>query len=163
MNNYSPRIGDYGVIKTGGFFAKLIRIGTTSRWNHAFIYIGNYMGVDSIVEANPTGVTISPVSKYPSIAWNMHEELSTEQREGIAFYARRAVGRPYNFGIIFILALRALGFRLFPTKVIQWLGKHDGYICSELVAECYEKVGAPVAPNSDLCNPGDLAERLIWQ
>ena len=117
MNKYSPQIGDYGVIRSTGFFAKLIRIGTTSRWNHAFIYIGDYMGVDSIVEANPRGVCISPVSKYPTIAWNIHEELSTEQREGIVFYARRAVGKPYNFGIIFILGLRALGVKIFPRKI----------------------------------------------
>lgn len=157
------QLGDYGVIKTNGIFAKLIRIGTTSRWNHAFIYIGDYMGVDSIVEANPTGVAISPVSKYSHIAWNMHEELTLEQREAIVFHAKQAIGKPYNFGIIFMLALRALGIKVFPKKFIRWLALHQGYICSELVAECYEKAQHPVAVEPDLCNPGDLAERLIWQ
>jgi uncharacterized protein YycO len=163
VTDYVPQVGDYGVIKSNGLFAKLIRIGTTSRWNHAFIYIGNYQGVDSIVEANPRGVAISPVSKYPTIAWNRHEELSLEQREGIVFYARRAVGKPYNFGIILVLALRALGLKAFPKTVTHWLAKHQGYICSELVAECYLKVGYPISFDPDYTNPGDLAERLIFQ
>jgi len=156
---YEPRIGDYGVIRGNGFFAKLIRLGTVSRWNHAFIYIGDC----KIVEANPTGVAVSPVTEYPKIAWNMHEELTDEQRAKIVAHANSAVGRPYNFGIIFMLALRALGVKIFPKKFISYLAKHNGYICSELVAECYEVAGYPICPEADLCNPGDLAERLIWQ
>jgi len=163
MTNYQPRIGDYGVVRSTGFFAKLIRIGTTSRWNHAFIYIGDYMGVDSVVEANPKGVEISPVSKYSKVAWNMHEKLTREEREAIIFHARCAIGKPYNYGIIFVLALRALGVKILPKKVIHFFAKSNGYICSELVAECYEKSHASVGIEPDLCNPGDLAERLIWQ
>jgi len=159
MATYEPRWGDYGVIKTGGFFGKLIRLGTSSRWNHAFIYIGN----GKIVGADPTGVAISPLSNYPQVAWNQHEELSDAQRDAIVSHAINAVGRPYNFGIIAVLALRALGVKVFPQKFIDYLAKHDGYICSELVAECYEKAGYPICDKPDLCNPGDLAERLIWQ
>jgi uncharacterized protein YycO len=156
---YEPRIGDYGVVKTSGFFGKLIRLGTVSRWNHAFIYIGD----GKIVEANPTGVTISPVANYPKVAWNLHEELSDDSRAKIVAHANSTVGRPYNFGIIAMLALRALGVKIFPMKFINYLAKHDGYICSELVAECYTEAGVPICKTPDLCNPGDLAERLIWQ
>ena len=156
---YEPRLGDYGVVKTGGFFGKLIRLGTVSRWNHTFIYVGNGF----IVEANPTGVALSPLSKYPEVAWNKHEVLTSKQRDGIVSTALRAVGQPYNFGIITMLALRALGVKIFPTKFINYLASHNGYICSELVAECYAQVGVPVCETPDLCNPGDLAERLIFQ
>jgi Permuted papain-like amidase enzyme, YaeF/YiiX, C92 family len=157
--SYSPVAGDYGVVSSNGFFAKLIRLGTVSRWNHAFIYIGD----GQVVEANPTGVAISPVSKYPKIAWNMHEGLSEEQRAKIVAYAKSTVGRPYNFGIIIMLAFRAIGVKIFPRSIINYLAKHDGYICSELVAECYAEADFPICQQPDLCNPGDLAERLIWQ
>ena len=163
MTNYNPRVGDYGVVATGGIFAKLIQLGTRSRWNHAFIYVGEIDGVASIVEANPTGVALSPVSEYPKIAWNQHEEITDEQRAGIAFYARRAIGKPYNWGIILMLAFRILGLKIFPKKFIHYLAKHEGYVCSELVAECYERAGLPLCTDPSLCNPGDLAERLIWQ
>jgi len=156
---YQPRIGDYGVVSSNGFFAKLIKLGTVSRWNHAFIYIGN----GQIVEANPTGVTVSPVANYPRIAWNMHEELSDDQRAKIVDHAKSAVGRPYNFGIIVMLAFRAVGVKIFPHVLINYLARHEGYICSELVAECYAEAGFPICQEADLCNPGDLAERLIWQ
>jgi len=159
MTSYEPRIGDYGVVRTGGFFGKLIRLGTISRWNHAFIYVGN----GKIVEANPTGVALSNLSDYPLVAWNQHEELSAEQRNAIVYHANLAIGRPYNFGIIFMLAFRALGVKIFPKKFLHYLANHAGYICSELVAECYQKAGFPVCANPDVCNPGDLAERLIWQ
>ena len=156
---YEPRLGDYGVVKTGGFFGKLIRLGTVSRWNHAFIYIGD----GKIVGADPTGVAVSPLSNYPKVAWNKHEVLTQEQRIAIAEHANQSVGRPYNFGIIFVLALRALGVKIFPQKIINFLAKHNGYICSELVAEVYAQAGVSICETPGLCNPGDLAERLIWQ
>jgi len=159
MTSYEPRIGDYGVVRTGGFFGKLIRLGTISRWNHAFIYVGN----GKIVEANPTGVALSNLNDYPLVAWNQHEELFAEQRNAIVYHANLAIGRPYNFGIIIMLAFRALGVKIFPKKFLHYLANHAGYICSELVAECYQKAGFPVCSNPDVCNPGDLAERLIWQ
>jgi uncharacterized protein YycO len=157
---YQPRLGDYGVVKTKGFFGKLIRIGTQSRWNHCFIYIGN----DLIVEANPTGVAVSPVTKYPLIAWNQHEVLSYEDRETIASHAKWLVGRPYSFFTIAGMALRILGFKFFSDRLLAAIAKHDGYICSELVAECYRTSGNVVVNEKDyLVNPGDLAERLIYQ
>ena len=126
MTKYEPRIGDYGVVRTGGFFGKLIRLGTVSRWNHAFIYIGD----GKIVGADPTGVAVSNLSNYPLVAWNQHEELSEEQRAKIVQHAQAAVGRPYNFGIIAMLALRALGVKIFPKKFMHYLANHAGYILS---------------------------------
>lgn len=159
MKAYEPQVGDYAVIKTKGFFGRLIRIGTTSRWNHAVIYIG----AGEVVSADPSGVNIGHASEYDVIAWNQHEEITHDQRLGISLYARSLVGRPYNFGIIAMLALRILGLRIFPKKFTDYLAKHDGYICSELVAECYRHAGLPLATYDYLCTPGDLAERLIYQ
>jgi uncharacterized protein YycO len=157
---YTPRPGDYGVIKTKGFFGKLIRVGTQSRWNHVFIYVG----ADQIVEANPTGVEVSPLFKYDNVAWNKHEELTDEQRNHIVFHARALVGKPYNFFVIADLALRILGFKLFTSKILERMSKGKGYICSELVAECYRKANKILVREEDyLVNPGDLAERLIYQ
>jgi hypothetical protein len=157
---YTPKPGDYGVVKTSGFVGRLIRIGTTSRWNHAVICAGP--GV--LVEANPTGVAISPINKYKVIAWNQHESITEDQREKIVDHALSLVGRPYGFFDIFIIFLRILGLRLPPQKLWNKLAKGMGYICSELVAECYlsanfELINKPV----NLVTPGDLAERLIYQ
>jgi cell wall-associated NlpC family hydrolase len=158
---YEPRLGDYGVVKTSGVFGKLIRFGTMSRWNHAFIYIGDGL----IVQANPTGVAIGKVTQYPVIGWNQHEELTDEQRDKIVTEAKRLVDRPYGFLDIANLILRILGLKaLANTKVLEKMAERYGVICSELVALAYD------AASINLCNkpanivtPGDLAERLIYQ
>ena len=158
---YTPRLGDFGVVKTSGFVGKLIRVGTASRWNHAIIYIGK----DEIVEANPKGVEVSPVSKYPTIAWNRHEDLTTEQRAKIAARAMAAVGTSYSFTTIALIFFRIIGLRFLSNmKFFRNLGKKDGYICSELVAECYRNSGLILINKDDsLVVPGDLAERLVYQ
>ena len=156
---YEPRLGDYGVVKTTGFFGGLIRIGTTSRWNHAIIYVGNGMAVS----ADPTGVSKISVTQYTNIAWNKHEELDDNQRMMIINAALEAIGKPYDFFTIADIALRILGLKVLTKGLLSHLAKNKGYICSELVAECYRKGGLVIAKEDWLCTPGDLAERLIWQ
>lgn len=158
---YTPRPGDFGVVKTDGFIGLLIRVGTTSRWNHAFIYIGE----GNIVEANPTGVEISPVTKYPHIAWNHHEEIDDQSRGKIVQLAKAEVGKPYAFIDIAALALRILGLR-FVSDNWLWrkLASKRSWFCSELVSGCYRKAGITlVNKKDDLVTPGDLAERLVYQ
>ena len=156
---YEPRLGDYGVVKTTGFFGGLIRIGTTSRWNHAIIYVGNGMAVS----ADPTGVSKISVTQYTNIAWNKHEELDDNQRMMIINAALEAIGKPYDFFTIADISLRILGLKILTKGLLSYLAKNKGYICSELVAECYRKGGLVIAKEDWLCTPGDLAERLIWQ
>jgi len=160
MRTYDPRIGDYGCVKTHGFFGWLIRLGTFSRWNHSVIYVGN----GEVVSADPTGVKINKVTDYDHVAWNQHEELDDAQRLSIVDYARAAVGAPYSFFTIFDIALRILGLKIIAnTRFAKWLSQREGYICSELVSECYNKSGLALAKEDWICTPGDLAERLIWQ
>ena len=157
---YEPRIGQFGVIRSSGAFARLIQIGTISRWNHAFIFIGN----GKIVEAKPRGVVVSPVTDYSLIAWNKHETFTDAQGKVIASYALGQVGKPYDFLIIAILTLRILGLKaLANNRFLHKLAQKDGYICSELVAEAYATAGKPISKGApDLCTPGDLAERLVY-
>jgi len=159
MRTYEPRIGDYGCVKTHGFFGWLIRLGTFSRWNHSVIYVGN----GEVVSADPTGVKINKVSDYTNVAWNQHEELDDNQRMQITNAALEAVGKPYDFFTIADLAFRILGLKVLTAGLLGRLARNHGYICSELVAECYRKGGLVIAEKDYLCTPGDLAERLIWQ
>lgn len=151
-------VGNYGVIKTNGFFGKLIRLGTMSRWNHAVIAISD----TELVEATPRGVIISQISEYPLIAWNQHEDI--KDRQLIADYAKSLVSEPYGFGDILNLALRILGLKIISnTRLIEYLAVKRGVICSELVALCYEHAGVSFDKPAHLITPGDLAERIIYQ
>jgi len=159
--SYTPQPGDFGVVKTNGIVGKLIRVGTASRWNHAFIYIGD--GV--IVEANPSGVALSPANKYPKIAWNQHDTLSPYQREEIVDRAIREVGKPYAFLDIAALFFRIIGLRFIrPNAFWKKLASTQSWFCSELVAHCYREAGLTlINKKDDLVTPGDLAERLVYQ
>jgi uncharacterized protein YycO len=159
--SYTPRPGDYGVVKTNGFIGGLIRLTTTSRWNHAVIYIG----AGSIVEARPTGVKFGKVDQYPVIAWNKHEDsLTDEKRTEIVDYAVAQIGKPYGYLDILVIFLRAFGLKLPPSKLWVSLARGQGFICSELVSEAYEHANYSLSKKPDaLVTPGDLAERLIYQ
>lgn len=161
LMTYTPAAGDYGVVHTNGFFGKLIRLGTLSRWNHAFIYIGD----GKIIEANPSGVAISPLNKYPAyyVAWNRHEELTVEQRQIIVEHAKTMVGVSYGFVDIANLAFRILGLKVIAnTAIFERISQRYGVICSELVAECYKEAGIDFGSPISV-TPGDLAYRLVYQ
>jgi uncharacterized protein YycO len=154
-----PAMGDYGVVKTNGWMGMLIRVGTLSRWNHAFIYIGD----GKIVEANPKGVAISNVSKYKDIAWNQHEQLTEAQRQKIVKRAKQMVGEPYGFGAIIVIALKILGLKVI-AQLRKFAENEKSVICSQLVAMCYgyAKIKVSDKPHA-FTTPGDLAFRLIYQ
>ena len=157
---YEPRLGDYGVVKTSGWLGFIIRIGTMSRWNHAFIYIGD----GKIVEANPKGVEVQPIH-YDLIAWNNHEDMTDAQRSRIVQCALSHVGKGYSFLTIALIVLRILGVKILAnSKFLLKAAEKDGYICSELVSECYFDAGLNLIPSKpDYATvPGDLAERLIY-
>jgi uncharacterized protein YycO len=156
---YMPSMGDYGVVKTNGWMGMLIRVGTLSRWNHAFIYIGD----GKIVEANPKGVAISNVSKYKDIAWNQHEQLTEAQRQKIVKRAKQMVGEPYGFGAILVIAFKILGLKVI-SKLRKFAENEKSVICSQLVAMCYSyaKIKVSDKPHA-FTTPGDLAFRLIYQ
>jgi hypothetical protein len=156
-------VGDYVVVKTNGIAAKLIRLGTLSRWNHAAVVVS--LGDDPvIVEARPTGVAMKNLSEYKTYAFNKHEDITDQEREAIVAFATEQIGKPYGFLDILVLALRILGLRLPPVRLWERLAKHQGFICSELVAESYRKAGKTLLNKEDcLVTPGDLAERLIYQ
>ena len=51
------KVGDIGIAHTKGFFGLLIRIGTRSKWNHAFVVV--------LVPKNPTAQTIRVIQATP--------------------------------------------------------------------------------------------------
>lgn len=157
--SYIPRPGDYGVVKTKTIYGLVIRLFTFSRLNHAFIYIG----AGHIIEANLSGVECKPLH-YDKVAWNKNDELTMEQRRDIVQKALNLVGKPYSFLTILLIVFRIFGIKpLSDSKFMRRLAEKEGYICSELVTECYTESGFPVSNKPDyLTVPGDLAERLIY-
>ena len=165
MSNYTPVMGDLGIVKSNGLPARLIQVGTLSRWNHVFIYVGNGM----IIEAKPHGIVLSPLSDYASakIVWNKHQVWNNEEvdRAFIVAEAHKLLDLPYNWTNIVRIVFRTLGLKILAnTKIMQKLAKKDGYICSEMAEELYAKSGNPLlAKDPGETTPGDLIEAVIYQ
>jgi len=153
-----PNLGDYFVVRTTGIAARLIQLGTWSKWNHAGIYIGH----GQVVEARPTGVSVSPLSKYDNdqIIWNTDQNSLTEaERNKLVLFATGFCGDGYGVWSILALGFKCLGLSIFP---VNWLAeKENRVICSQLVAWSYSHVGIKLTHKRHaLVTPKDLAERL---
>ena len=167
---YSPKPGDLGIVSTGGIAARLIQVGTCSRWNHVFIYIGPTR-IDGVlydmVEATPRGVKYGNTSEYANIVYNKHQVFNDEEvdRAFIVAYARGLVNKPYNWVNILRIAFRILGLKILAnTRLMKQLAQKDGYICSEAGEEAYEKSGNPlVSKDAGETSPGDLVVAFIYQ
>jgi len=162
MTDYKPRPGDLGIVRTNGFAARLIQLGTLSRWNHVFIYIGNGL----IVEATPSGVRLGYVTQYTNIVWNKHQIWYNEEesREAIVKGAFKALAKPYNWVNILTIFFRIIGLKVLAnTKLMKKLAEKDGYICSELAEELYVNTGnALVTKLAGVTTPGDLIEAVVF-
>lgn len=160
----TPLPGDFGLVTVHGNVGTLIRIGQWlngdgfSNYEHAFIYIGN----GQIVEAEPGGARIAPLSEYAgrSIRWSTDLiNLTAQQRTAIVELAKNQVGTPYSFLDYFAIAAKRFHLPLpFITKRVLD-SKH--LICSQLVAEDYDAVGSTLGNKpAYLASPGYLDKYL---
>jgi cell wall-associated NlpC family hydrolase len=146
------RAGQFGVVRTNSVAAWLIRLGTRSQVNHAFVFIDE----DFIVEAEGTGAVISRASKYADMTVS-HFPLTDAEAAAIGAEARKLVGTPYGYLDIACLTLLSLGVRW------QWLldraQASRTLICSQLVDRAYRNAGLHLyddgRPDGEV-TPGDL-------
>lgn len=152
--------GSYGCVRTGGWQAWLIRVGTRSKFNHAFIVMEN----DRIIEADPGGARWAQLSDYgtDSKVFDTGDVLTDEQRRKVMYKAEMLLGTPYGWTDIVRLSLRCLGINW------SWLTKRAdneaAMICSQLVAACGEYAGLDWLCGRNCpaeVTPGDLAVRAL--
>jgi len=152
-----PQIGDYFVVHTIGWAARLIQLGTWSKWNHAGIYIGD----DQVIEARPNGVKIRSIHEYDGlpIMWSSESSLTQAEREELVRFAKGFLNDGYGVWSIIALAFKCLGFSFLPAN---WMAeKEKKVICSQLVAWSYSHVRIKVSKRRHaLTRPKDLADRL---
>lgn len=154
MTRTHPRTGQFGVVRTPGFAAWVIRLFTRSQVNHAYIYITENM----IVEAKPTGAVMSRASIYDGAEkaesnwWFLPGEASDIRRA-----AERLVGTPYGFLDIVCIGLMLLGLRW--GWLINRAQSQKRLICSQLVDRAYRNAGIHLYHDNrpdGLVTPGDL-------
>lgn len=155
-----PQPGSYGCVRTGGFYGWLIRVGTRSTFNHAFIV----MDEDRIIEGAPGGARWAHLSDYgtDSMVFDTGDALSDQQRSVIMRKAVTLLDTPYGWTDIVRLSLRCLGVQW------QWLTRaadnERAMVCSQLVAACGEAAGVDWNCDRECAaavTPGDLANRAM--
>jgi cell wall-associated NlpC family hydrolase len=155
-----PRPGDYIVVRTHGVIATLSCWITRSRFNHAAIVIEN----GQVIEAEPGGVRIRPLSEYDGhlMLANTAEPTLAEERAQVVEFARSAIARPYAYAADLVDGLEHLGLRW------RFLGRFTegrrAVMCSMLVADAGDAAGLTgwqcgKASAAEVV-PGDLAARI---
>lgn len=153
----TPQPGTYGCVRTGGFYAWLIRVGTRSAFNHAFVLYAN----GQIIEAAPAGARWAQLTDYSDkqIVFS-HETMTDAQRQHVIDKAITLLGTPYGWTDIARLALRCAGVQW------RWLtvraDNERAMICSQLVAACGQAAGLDWLCGREAAaavTPGDLAVR----
>jgi cell wall-associated NlpC family hydrolase len=156
-----PELGDFGVTRTNGPAAWLIRLVTRSAVNHAFVYVGN----GQIVEANPSGAAIGTVDEYPNAIWS-HVALTTQQRHAINNAARSLVGTPYSWVDDACIGLADLFGWHVPEPVRARLNRRDRLQCAQLVDTAYAMAGVHLFVDGRVpgdCAPSDLLDLIVSQ
>ena len=150
----SPEAGDFGVVRTSGFVAWAIRVVTRSKYNHAFICMGD----GSVVEAQPGGAVHDALGYTLGNAEFSRIVLSPQQRERICTAALLCVWTPYGF--LDILSIGLLQYGIKPKFIRNRVEHSKNLICSQLVDFCYQLAGVHLFRDGRLpmdVTPGDLA------
>lgn len=141
-----PLPGDIGLTQISGEVGKLIRIGQWlngdgfADYQHAFVYVGG----DQIIEAEPGGARLAPVSEYSNIYWcrNLSKNFNPADRAAIVAAALKFKGVPYSAADYLALAAKRLHI---PAPHLDKFVKSTGHvICSQLCAASYDQAHLPI-------------------
>lgn len=139
MTTRQPQPGDFFLTTISGWKGVLVRVGQWlngdgwSRWQHAGIYLGN----GEIIEAEPGGARIVPLSNLDGapVAWSSWP-LRDVERELIVVVAREFEGTPYAWAGYLAMALHR--FHIPTPGLRRYIASRNSMICSQLVDAAYE-------------------------
>lgn len=147
------RAGDVALVRSAGFVAWCIRLGTRSRFNHVRLVIDD---ADGTLEANPGGSGFGYVSATDLV---VSPPMTDAQRAKIPDIARSLHGIPYGFADVAALGLAQFGITLPSVK--RRLARRDRLFCSQLVDLAWQLAGYHAftdgRPPQDV-SPGDIAD-----
>lgn len=149
-----PALGAFGVVRTGGWAGRLIRVVTDSPVNHAAVYIGNGM----VVEAQPEGARMTTMD--PNMIWS---EAPGDKGEEVAANAVFLIGTPYSWVDVVCIGLaKLLGWDV-PESIRHRLNSRGNLMCSQLVDTAYLRAGIHLFNDGRIpgdVSPGDLYDLL---
>ena len=160
-----PSPGDFAVVSAGGTAGKLVAWGERlngsafSQYQHAFIYVG----ADMVIQAEPTGACIRPLTGHTRELWSTGIiPLTDGQRAAIVDTAHRYAAAKVDYSFLDYLALAAHRFHLPVPGLRWWIRRTRHMICSQLVDRCYADAGVHLFKDvwEGYVTPADLAQLL---
>ena len=150
-----PEVGEFFVVRTGGWAGWLIRTVTRSSVNHAGVYVGN----GRIVEAEPHGARLGYADAYPDAIWS-GAAITQGKGPEIQQAALKLLGTPYSWLDCAAIGLADIfgGHRL-PLFIRRRIERTDRLMCSALVDYAYHLAGVQIYDDGRLfgdVSPGDL-------
>lgn len=156
----SPRLGDFGVVRTNGWAARLIRWATRSPVNHAVLCVG-----DQLVEGDPHGARLGRLDAYGDRVIWAGWTLTDNQRTEIAAWGLSRVGTPYSWlDCVEIGLVDRFGWA--PRWMRRRLRSDRTLMCSQLVTAAYDAAGVHLFDDGRPAggvSPGDLYDLLEKQ
>lgn len=127
----TPGLGWIGLVRIPGAGGRLIRVGQFllgdgyADFEHAFTYVGD----GQVVEAEPSGARLAPLSEYDGagVVWL---RCPPQYGAAVAAAARALRGTPYGFADY--LALAARRFHLPVPGLRAYIRRSRSLVCSQL-------------------------------
>lgn len=137
-----PKMGDFGLITGRDPVGRLIRLGEWvngdgfSLFSHAIVLLDD----NTILEAEPGGARIRPVTEYPvgDVTWS-DWPLTDAERSLVVIRARSLLDTPYSFLDYAALATHRL--HIPAPGLHSYIASTHHMICSQLVDEAYKRAG----------------------
>lgn len=146
----SPQPGDYGVVTTTGWAARLIQAVTRSKYNHAWIYVGN----GQVIEGRPNGAGYANLAAYADVLWST-VPLDAGERAAIVKAAIGLIGTPYSWVDCVAIGLTDLFGWHVPESVRKRLNRRDRMMCSQLADSAHLAAGVHLFTDGRV--PGDVS------
>lgn len=162
--------GTIGLARVGGDVGRGIRIGQWlngdgfENYEHAFVYLGD----GTVLEAEPGGARIAPLSEYPAetLHWcsgirKIVGPWNDSSTDTVVAAAAKYVGTPYSFLDYDALAVKRL--HLWAPGLKRYIASTGHMICSQLCDQFYRaEFGVEIFNDGrwpGYVTPGSLYER----
>jgi uncharacterized protein YycO len=155
-----PLPGTIGLVPVAGEVGRLIRLGqwlaeepvwrwwvfdpTLPDYQHSVVYLGD----GKIIEAEPGGARVMPVTEYPEVYWctAIAGMFTEEQLAGVADMAHTFEGVKYSF--LDYLALATHRLHIPAPGLKRYIASTGHMICSQLCDAAYRLKGFTILPGN---------------
>jgi hypothetical protein len=158
----NPKPGDFGLVRISGAVGLGIRVAEALNgdgWEHDIQHAFFVLPDGQLLEAEPGGARIRPLSEYDGIpvTWSGWD-LSDVQRDLMVAASARYEGVPYSFLDYGSLAARRLHI---PVPGLRsYIASTGHMICSQLIVQIYTDGGAHLFQDNRW--PGDVTPMELW-